>query len=271
MCLYGHCFFTIVAMSFVALLIGSISAQSTRTRNDRPDHNKFYPEIAVPLELVSGFDINGGQNQSIWVDSDIPGHVPAGLYLGTVRIGEDGSTSHEVPVELLVRNFVLPDEANGKTMLGLGYEDIKARYPGEEYPEAGSDNEAALRLIRDRHFQLAHRHRITLIDGNERSIARENREPRNRLHSRWLPRLNDSLFAAAGGYDGPDQSQVVLHILNLFCEEIVRLVDEGKDAASYSIAWNGKAANRWRLPGCVYFFQFIAKDFVKTRKMVLQR
>ncbi len=32
---------------------------------DRPDHDKFYPDIAVPLELVSDFDIAAGENQSV--------------------------------------------------------------------------------------------------------------------------------------------------------------------------------------------------------------
>src|SRR5579862_1578101 len=36
--------------------------------SDRPNHDKFYPEIAVPLELVPSFPIASGSNQSIWVD-----------------------------------------------------------------------------------------------------------------------------------------------------------------------------------------------------------
>src|SRR5262249_28385593 len=39
---------------------------------DRPDHDKFYPDIAVPLELVPNFNIAAGQNQSIWIDIYIP-------------------------------------------------------------------------------------------------------------------------------------------------------------------------------------------------------
>lgn len=36
--------------------------------SDRPNHDKFYPEIAVPLELVPTFSIPSDSNQSIWVD-----------------------------------------------------------------------------------------------------------------------------------------------------------------------------------------------------------
>jgi hypothetical protein len=39
---------------------------------DRPDHDKFYPDIMVPLELVPSFTIAQGQNQSIWSDIYIP-------------------------------------------------------------------------------------------------------------------------------------------------------------------------------------------------------
>ncbi|MFQ5605980.1 MAG: glycoside hydrolase domain-containing protein [bacterium] len=176
----------------------------TGTWQDRPDHNKFYPDIAVPLELVASFDIAAGQNQSIWVDIYIPKTAPSGLYQGTVTIRENGSTTHEIPVELSVRNFTLPDVPNAKTMLFLGYEDINQRYLGEEYPDEGSANDANSRLIRDRHFLLAHRHRISLIDGNARSMAWDNDgNPLDQPHPQWLPRLDGSLFTAANGYDGP--------------------------------------------------------------------
>src|SRR6266700_3020004 len=47
------------------------------TWQSRPDHDKFYPEIAVPLELVPSFNVAGGSNQSIWVDVYIPKSAPA--------------------------------------------------------------------------------------------------------------------------------------------------------------------------------------------------
>src|SRR5207237_2887618 len=56
------------------------------TWQDRPDHDKFYPEIAVPLELVPTFTIGAGSNQSIWVDVYIPKTVPAGTYTGNLVV-----------------------------------------------------------------------------------------------------------------------------------------------------------------------------------------
>lgn len=174
------------------------------TWEDRPDHNQFYPEIAIPLELVQSFNIAAGQNQSVWVDIYIPKSVPSGVYQGTVTIQENGSTSHKISVELSVRDFMLPDVPNTKTMVYLGYEDVNIRYLGEEYPEEGSANDNDSKLIRDRHFQLAHHHRISLIDGNERTISWDSQGvPRDQPHPQWLPRLDGSLFTAADGYDGP--------------------------------------------------------------------
>lgn len=176
----------------------------TGTWQDRPDHNTFYPEIAVPMELVPSFDIAAGQNQSIWVDIYIPKSAPPGTYRGTVTIRENGSPTHQIPVELTVHAFTLPDVPHAKTMLYVGYEDINDRYLGIEEPEEGSADDNASHLIRDRHFQLAHRHRISLIDGGERSIASNNEgDLLDRPHPEWLPRLDGSLFTAANGYDGP--------------------------------------------------------------------
>lgn len=178
--------------------------EGSGTWEDRPDHNKFYPDIAIPLELVPGFDIAAGQNQSIWVDIYIPKSAPSGTYVGTVSVQENGTSVDQIPVELSVRDFTLPDLPSAKTMLFLGYEDINSRYLGEEYVVEGSANDLDSRLIRDRHFLMAHRHRISLIDGNDRSIAQDNQgDLLDRPHAQWLPRLDGSLFTASNGYEGP--------------------------------------------------------------------
>lgn len=177
--------------------------EGSGTWTDRPDHNKHYPDIAVPLELVQNFSIAACQCQSVWVDVTIPKSTPPGVYSGVVDVQENGSTESQIPVQLTIRNFTLPDTPYAKTMLFLGYEDINDRYLGEVYPTAGSVNDDESRLIRDRHFQLAHRHRISLIDGSERSVAQSDGNPMDQPHSQWLPRLDGSLFTAVNGYDGP--------------------------------------------------------------------
>jgi Glycoside hydrolase 123, N-terminal domain len=166
------------------------------TWEDRPDHDKFYPEIAIPLELVPTFTVGAGQNQSIWVDVYIPKTAPSGLYQGTITVQENGSTTHNIPVELSVRNFILPDLPSARTMVFFSTENINDRYYGVTYPDEDTDlYNQSLRLA-DRHFQLAHRHKVSLI-GNPGYITVD------RMDEAWTSRLDGDLFAAANAYDGP--------------------------------------------------------------------
>jgi len=162
---------------------------------DRPCHNKFYPEIAVPLELHTPFSIPAGNNQSIWGDIYIPKTAPGGAYSGIITIIEDGVTTWQIPIRLQVHNFTLPDLPNARTMLSINFEDINDRYLGEEqiYPEPGSETYHRSLALLDRHFQLAHRHRISLIDNPEIE----------RMEEAWVSRLSGELFTPARGYDGP--------------------------------------------------------------------
>ncbi len=171
--------------------------EGSGTWSDRTDHDKYYPDIAVPLELVNEFGISAGENQSIWVDIFIPKTVTAGTYSGTVSILEGGSTTHEIPVELTVKDFTLPDTPSSKTMLAIGYEDINDRYLGTEYPSTESDLTSS-QLIRDRHFLMAHRHKISVVDSNGDTDWEQDR-PR----PEWEARLDGSLFTSDNGYDGP--------------------------------------------------------------------
>lgn len=165
---------------------------------NRPDHNKFYPDIAIPLELVPDFDIPKGRNQSIWVDIYIPKEAPAGLYSGSLEV-KTRLDSYEIPVQLKVRNFTLPDIPTSQTMVYVGYDDVNLRYLGTEHPLPDSPEAKQSQLILDRHFMLAHRHRISLIGAGEFADDETNAAPA----SGWLPRLDGSLFLHQNGYNGP--------------------------------------------------------------------
>lgn len=178
---------------------GEGSAVPGSTWYDRPDHDACYPDIAVPLELQGDFDIAAGESQSIWVDIAIPKTAVKGLYSGTLVVRQSGLVTHQVPVQLAVRDFELPDQPTLKTMLYLGYEDINKRYVGESWPSCGTPEAATARLVRDRHFMMAHRHRVTVIDGNNSACAGAADQP----VAEWLPRLDGSLFSASFGYAGP--------------------------------------------------------------------
>lgn len=179
----------------------SAQGEGKGTWKDRPDHDKFYPDIAVPLELrKQGLSIASETNRSVWVDVFVPKKAPAGTYHGTVSITAPAfSQPIEVPVELEVRKFALPDVPSSKTMVFLGYANLGEAYLGEAHPNAGTPNERKLTEIRNRHFLMAHRHKLSLIDSDEGG----SRAPSDRPRDEWLARLQGSLFTSHNGYDGP--------------------------------------------------------------------
>ena len=166
---------------------------------DRPDHDKHYPDIAVPMELVPTFSIAAGQNQSVWADIYIPKNAPAGLFKGEVIIRVAGEVTYRVPVELTVRNFSLPDMPSAKTMVATSYHDVAQRYTGVAYPNPNSPQDKLTKLVMDRQMLLAHRHKISLIDDNSGASAWNRDQPR----PEWEPRLSGELFTPANGYRGP--------------------------------------------------------------------
>lgn len=169
--------------------------------NDRPAADKFYPDIAVPIELVHAFDIPARSNQSIWVDIYVPGSAAAGNYSGEITISEQGRVRIRVPVRLQVLDFALPDVTTSRTMVAMSYEEVARRYTGRSYPTAGSHQDALTRQVIDRQFMLAKRHRISLIDDN----AGAQPWPHDRPRPDWIPRLTGKLFSRENGYSGPGE------------------------------------------------------------------
>ena len=176
-----------------------VAEEGTGGWTDRPCHDKFYPDIAVPLELESPFTIATGTNQSIWGDIYIPKTAPTGNYTGTMSVTEDGVATWQVPISLRVRNFALPDLPSTRTMLYFSHENIGDRYLGEDsiYPEPGTPAYTQTLALIDRHFQLAHRHKISLIGDMNGYTAPEE------MDDAWTARLSGELFTADRGYDGP--------------------------------------------------------------------
>ncbi len=163
---------------------------------DRPCAGRHVPDIAVPLELMAPFSIGARQSQTIWADVYIPSDARPGLYHGKVSILEKGRKVWQLPVTLRVAGFTLPDRPTAKTMLAITTEDIAERYLGTAYPDPGSRKYRQLQRIIDRHYQLAHRHRISLVEGYT---------PPERMDPYLLPRLDGSLFSARRGYRGPGE------------------------------------------------------------------
>jgi hypothetical protein len=62
---------------------------------------------------------------------------------------------------------------------------------------------------------------------------------------------------------------VTLRIYNVLGQLVRVLVDEPKGAGSYEVIWNGRDENGNEVASGIYFYRFKAKDFVKTKKMLL--
>lgn len=163
------------------------SGEGDGSWEDRPCHNKAYPDIAVPLELHAPFAVQAGTNQSIWGDIYIPKEVPSGIYNGIIGVSENGQTAWQIPIQLHVRDFTLPDLPHARTMLYYSAENIDDRYLGDD---ATGDQS---RQLADRHFQMVHRHKISLIDDYTDIVQ---------MDDAWTSRLNGDLFTPEQGYEG---------------------------------------------------------------------
>jgi hypothetical protein len=174
--------------------------ESTGVWKDRPGADKFFPDIAVPLELERTFAIEASKNQSIWVDVYIPKAAPPGSYTGELQIRVAGGLFRAVPVRLDVLNFMLPDQPTSRTMVPIDPYDIAERYTGKRFPDRGNPEYAAAVLARDRHFMLARRHRITFAGGEHPDEARDGVAPAS---ERYESKLRGTFFTEVNGYDGP--------------------------------------------------------------------
>jgi len=165
---------------------------------DRPDHDKFYPDILVPLELSQNFTIQAGENESIWGDIYIPKTAPGGTYTGNVTVREGSTVSRVVPVQLTVYNFSLPDVPTTKVMTPFTASDVMWRYATGYggYANPLSTDGQRVRTISDRYYELFHRHKIALLGDNDCPVA-------DNPCAASVPRYTGQLFTAANGYDGP--------------------------------------------------------------------
>ena len=182
----------------------------TRQWSLRPHANKHYPDIAVPIEAQGPFDIARGNSQSVWTDIYVAKGQKPGTYRGNWIVKSNGTVLRTIEVVLKVRNYTLGDTNFGvgnqgaaKTMVSLGYADIGTRYVNKAYPDNNSPEDVIVKRVRDRHVQMAHRHRLSIIDTNEGAEVWTDQD-RPRPH--WQRWLSGELFTAANGYSGPGES-----------------------------------------------------------------
>lgn len=171
--------------------------------SDRPNANKSYPDIAIPMEVQKKFNISANTNQSIWADIYIP-KTSNGLYTGEFSIYQDGILSKKIPVELEVLNFELPDKPTAKTALYISEENIYDRFFGYKFPNWGNesvkDQAIEARKVIHNYYRLAKRHKIDLIDDGARlewAVTYNGWEK-----DTWEPIFDGTAFSKKNGYDG---------------------------------------------------------------------
>jgi hypothetical protein len=194
----------------------------------RPVADKFYPDIAVPMELVPTFDVAAPGNQSIWADVYIPKTAPSGVYGTVLTVSENGTVTHNVPVSLRVRNFALPDAPSAKTMLATSYGDISPRYVGVAYPNPGTPEDILVQTALKNQRLVAHRHKISLIgdDANQTST-----QP----GPDYVSVLDGTLFTSANGYAGPGAGTGQ----DVYSIGTYGTLTEGSTQSQFTTAFNG--------------------------------
>lgn len=184
---------------------GNCPATAGFVFTNRPNANKFYPEIAQPIETLTNhvFTIPANSNAQVWTDIYIPKTQPAGSYSGTLSVTENSVITKTIPIVLIVHGFTLPDSPSFPTMIYLGGPDINRRFSGvaNGYPSP----DTAYQPIRLEYKQLLHRHHLMPIDDGYTLNTSPNGTtaptPEDVLG------LNGSLYGSAYNYDGYGKSQ----------------------------------------------------------------
>ncbi len=144
-----------------------------------PDPTGWKPVQLVPENARRGglpIPVRPSQNQAIWIEIYIDRTRAPGIYKGSVTVQTD-HVRRQIPVELEVFGFTLPDENSMHAML----------FYSSEQPDLyhGRNLDAP-------YHRFAHRHRVELVRGyDEKTIAAA------------AGRFSGADFTVEQGYDGP--------------------------------------------------------------------
>jgi hypothetical protein len=113
----------------------------------------WWPDALPPLD--QGLDVAAHENQPLWVLVYVPPDAAPGEYRGQVSLRAEGFAA-QVPIQLHVWNFALPQRSHLETAYGLSV--------GEIFRYHGVKTEADKRRILDLYFQSFAEHRISPYD-----------------------------------------------------------------------------------------------------------
>jgi len=141
------------------------------------------PVILVPENAAAGkggfpLSVAANNTQAFWIEIYTPRDLPAGTYKGTVSV-KAGTQTTNLPVELEVFPFALPDQNSMKAMIYFETSQLDL-YHGA--------------ALEDRYQRFGHRQRVELVHAyNQASVTR---------NIGWF---NGKAFTKENGYEGPGE------------------------------------------------------------------
>lgn len=90
--------------------------------------------MADPLMPMSPFDVDQGKIRPIWITIHAPEGIPAGVYKATITVRPSNAPSASIPLEVRVRDFVVPTRPAAKTAFAFFEHEMRAWY-GDYTPE----------------------------------------------------------------------------------------------------------------------------------------
>ena len=115
-----------------------------------------WPDPLPPFR--GGIPVAANENQPLWVCVRAPKDAKPGLYRGTVSVVAEGFRA-EVPVEVEVFGFALPDETSCRSLLGLG-----CWGPGRVFSYHRAKTDADRRSVYEQYLRSFGEHRISPYD-----------------------------------------------------------------------------------------------------------
>ncbi|GFK93911.1 hypothetical protein NNJEOMEG_01749 [Fundidesulfovibrio magnetotacticus] len=79
-----------------------------------PLRDAYFGESRAKRPMVK----NGGENESFWIEIDVPSNQTPGTYRGTVRVDSGSVLQKEIPLAFTVRNFTIPVQQTLRTSFG---------------------------------------------------------------------------------------------------------------------------------------------------------
>ena len=123
------------------------------TPTDKSTKAGLWPDPLVPF--TGSADLDPGMNQAFWLRVFVPQGAAAGTYRGQLQLSAQGWAA-EIPVELTVYNFSLPDRMTCQTAFGFS--------AGEVFRYQGLQTDAAKREVLGKYWANLAAHHISPYD-----------------------------------------------------------------------------------------------------------